>query len=178
MKTSEFIERFNELDTPYGETHYEISATKEESFAHGVVINVFKNKKFEITAARLPERVNAWDFYGGTPFSPEMLELMAELAKTPPEEREEQPKYVILNGLPRYGMCYYFSVDCDEGKLITSCVIGADIEECASFSKERLREAKKVLTPELAAAVDMMTVTLERAIELTEQSKHDEDDKR
>lgn len=97
---------------------------------------------------------------------------MAELAKTPPEEREEQPKYVILNGLPRYGMCYYFSVDCDEGQLITGCVIGASIEECASFSKERLCEAKKALTPELAAAVDMMTVTLERAIELTEKSKH------
>lgn len=174
MTISEFIERFNELGIPYGETHYDISATKEESFAHGVVINVFKNNKFEVTAARLPEGVSAWDFYGGAPFSPEMLELMAELAKTPPEEREEQPKYVILNGLPRYGMCYYFSVDCDEGKLITSCVIGADIEECASFSKKRLRECKNALTPELAAAVDMMTVKLERAIELTEKSKHDD----
>ena len=32
------------------------------------------------------------------------------------------------------------------------------------------------LTPELAAAVDMMTVTLERAIELTEKSRHDKMD--
>lgn len=175
MKTSEFIERFNELDMPYGETHYKISAAKEESFAHGVVINVFKNNKFEVTAARLPERVNAWDFYGGAPFSPEMLELMAELAKTPFEKRGDVQKYVILNGLPRYGMCYYFSVDCDEGQLFTSCVIGADnIEEYASFSKERLREAKNALTPELAAAVDIMTVNLELAIELTEKSKHDD----
>ena len=69
MKISEFIERFNELDMPYGETHYKVSAAKEESFAHGVVINVFKNNKFEVTAARLPEGVNAWDFYGGAPFS-------------------------------------------------------------------------------------------------------------
>lgn len=48
------------------------------------------------------------------------------------------------------------------------------LEERASFSKEWLREIKETLTPELAAAVDMMTVTLERAIELTEQSKHDD----
>lgn len=89
MKINEFIERFNELDTPYSETYFKISATKEKSFAHGVVINVFKNNKFAVTAARLPEGVSAWDFYGGAPFSPEMLELMAELAKTPPEERED-----------------------------------------------------------------------------------------
>lgn len=174
MTINEFIERFNELDMPYGETHYKISATKEAAFAHSVVINVFKNNTFQITAARLPEGFSGWYFYGGPPFAPQMLELMAELAKTPPEEREEQPKYVILNGPPRRGMCYYLSVDCNRGQLITSCVIGADIEKCASFSKERLREAKNALTPELATAVDMMTVTLERAIELTEESKHDE----
>lgn len=105
--------------------------------------------------------------------SPSLLRLMAELADTPPAKRKWTPKYVILNGLPRYGMCYYFSVDCDECQLITGCVIGADIEECASFSKEFLREIKEALTPELAAAVDMMTVTLERAIELTEKSRHE-----
>lgn len=168
MKTSEFIKQFNELDTIY-----DIRATKEIVFSHGVEVNEFENNKYK-TVARLPEDEKDWSFFGAFQYSPEMLELMAELAKTPPEEREEQPKYVILNGLPRYGMCYYFSVDCDEGKLITSCVIGADIEECSSFSKERLREIKEALTPELAAAVDMMTVTLERAIELTEESKHDD----
>ncbi|MFV4955482.1 hypothetical protein [Lactobacillus delbrueckii] len=177
MKTSEFIERFNELDTPYGETHYEISATKEESFAHGVVINVFKNKKFEITAARLPERVNAWDFYGGTPFSPEMLELMAELAKTPPEEREEQPKYVILNGLPHHGTCYYFLIDVINGRLLPRNLdeVGRSRpEDFGNYDKKHLDRCKKALTPELAAAVDIMKVTFERAVELTEKSKHDD----
>lgn len=173
MKINEFIERFNELGMPYPSVLYKISATKEESFAHGVVINVFKNNKFEVTAARLPEGVNAWDFYGGAPFSPEMLELMAELAKTPPEEREEQPEYVILNGVPHHGRCYYF-VTSRDGQLITSHVDGADIEKYAAFSQEELVERKKDLTPELAAAVDMMTVTLERAVELTEESRHDD----
>ena len=125
-----------------------------------------------MTKARLIEGEKVWDI-GGL-FDPKMLELMAELAKTPPEEREEQPKYVILNGLPRYGMCYYFSIDCDKGQLIPGCVIGSDIEGFASFSEERLCEAKKALTPELAAAVDMMKVTLERAIELNEKSRHDD----
>jgi hypothetical protein len=106
--------------------------------------------------------------------SSSLLRLMAELADTPPAKRRVTPKYVILNGMPRYGMCYYFSVDCDEGQLITGCVIGASIEGCASFSKERLCEAKKALTPELAAAIDMMTVSLECAIELTEKSRHDD----
>ena len=175
MKTSEFIERFNELDMPYGETHYKISAAKEESFAHGVVINVFKNNKFEVTAARLPEGVNAWDFYGGAPFSPKMLELMAELAKTPFEKREE--KYVILNGLPRHGTCHYFLIDVYSNRLLPCQLDGLDESNVAAmgaYSKEGLREAKKALTPELAAAVDMMTVTFEHAIELTEQSKHDD----
>lgn len=175
MKINEFIEQFNELDLPYPGVPFKISATKEESFAHGVVINVFKNNKFAVTAARLPEGVSAWDFYGGAPFYPEMLELMAELAKTPPEEREEQPKYVILNGLPHHGACYYFTIDGREGQLIPNLVTDVSrLEERASFSKEWLREIKGTLTPELAAAVDMMTVTLERAIELTEQSKHDD----
>lgn len=173
MKINEFIERFNELDMPYGETHYKISATKEAAFAHSVVINVFKNNTFQITAARLPEGFSGWYFYGGPPFAPQMLELMAELAKTPPEEREEQPKYVILNGLPRHGKCCYFAIS-REGQLITSHVDGAGIEKYAAYSQEGLVERKKDLTPEMAAAVDMMTVTLERAIELTEESKHDE----
>ena len=111
----------------------------------------------------------------GFVMSSSLLRLMAELADTPPEKRRVIPKYVILNGLPRCGMCYYFSVDCDEGQLITGCVSGESIEECASFSKERLCEAKKALPPELSAAVDMMTtVTLERAIELTEKSRDDD----
>lgn len=177
MKISEFIERFNELDMPYPSAHYKISATKEESFAHGVVINVFKNNKFEVTAARLPERVNAWDFYGGASFSPKMLELMAELAKTPFEKRGDVQKYVILNGLPRHGTCHYFLIDVHSGRLLPchlDVVDESDITAMGAYSKEGLRKAKTALSLELATAVDMMLVKLERAIELTEQSKYDD----
>lgn len=177
MKISEFIKQFNELDMPYGEAHYDISAAKEESFAHGVVINVFKNNKFEMTSARLPEGFTAWDFFGGAPFSPEMLDLMAELAKTPPEEREEQPKYVILNGLPHHGTCYYFLIDVINGRLLPRSLDemgGSRPEDFGNYDKNHLDRCKKALTPELAAAVDMMKVTFERAIELTEKSRHDD----
>lgn len=168
MKTSEFIKKFNKLVAPI----YIAERKVNEKDGRSVVINCADYSGKTVTKACLIEGGKVWDI-GGL-FGAEMLELMAELAKTPPEEREEQPKYVILNGLPRNGMCYYFSVDCNRGQLNTNCVIGADIEKCASFSKERLREIKKALTPELAAAVDMMTVKLERAIELTEKSKHDD----
>jgi len=90
MKTSEFIKWFNNLDTIY-----DIRAIREDGFLHGVLINEFRNTKYE-TVARLLENSNDWNFCGNFYFSPEMLELMAELAKTPPEEREDE-RFVILN---------------------------------------------------------------------------------
>ncbi|MBT8853745.1 hypothetical protein BTH55_02975 [Lactobacillus delbrueckii subsp. bulgaricus] len=170
MKTSEFIKRFNELDTCY-----DIRVVKEEVFAYGVEINNFESVNYE-TVARLPEDSKNWDFYGNFHFSPEMLELMAELAKTPPEEREGVQKYVILNGLPRHGTCHYFLIDVYSCRLLPCQLDGLDESSVAAmgaYSKDGLREAKKALTPELAAAVDMMTVTFERAIELTEKSGRD-----
>lgn len=122
----------------------------------------------------MPEDENDWSFFGCFHFSPEMLELMAELAKTPPEEREDVKKYVILNGDPRHGTCYYFIIDDRDGRLIPSHVGGAGIEKFASFSEEVLIKRKLALGPELAAAVDKLTVSLECAIELTEKSKHDD----
>ncbi len=169
MKISEFIKQFNELGTVY-----DIQAIREEVFSHGVLINKFGSTKYE-AAARLPEDSNNWNFYGNSYFSPEMLELMAELAKTPPEEREEQPKYVILNGDPRHGTCYYFVIDDRDGRLIPNLVTDVSkLEERASFSGEELIKRKLALGPELAAAVDKLTVSLECAIELMEKSKHDD----
>lgn len=169
MKTSEFIKQFNELDTIY-----DIRATKEIVFSHGVEVNEFEDIKYK-TVARLPEDEKDWSFFGAFQYSPEMLELMAELAKTPPEEREEQPKYVILNGDPRHGTCYYFIIDDRDGRLIPSHVNNVSkLEECGSFSGEVLIKRKLALGPELAAAVDKLTVSLECAIELMEKSKHDD----
>lgn len=106
--------------------------------------------------------------------SPSLLRLMAELADTPPAKRKETPKYVILNGLPHHGTCHAFLIDAQRGMLIPSHLDVMDDISSGIYSKEDLREAKKALTPELAAAVDMMTVTLERAIELREKSRHDD----
>lgn len=176
MKTSEFIKQFNKLDVYYHEldTFFHIRAVQEEVFSHGVEINKYESGKDQ-TVARLPEDSNDWDFYGGSHFSPEMLELMLELAKTPPEEREDVQKYVILNGDPRHGTCYYFIIDDRDGRLIPNLATDASkLEKNASFSSEVLVKRKLALGPELAAAVDKLTVSLECAIELTEKSKHDD----
>lgn len=169
MKTSEFIKKFNKLVAPI----YIAERKGNEKDGRSVVINCADYCGKTVTKARLIEGEKVWDI-GGL-FGAEMLELMAELAKTHPEEREDVKKYVILNGDPRHGTCYYFTIDVCDGRLIPNLVTDVSkLEERASFSKDGLREGKNALTPELAAAVDMMTVTLERAIELTEQSKHDD----
>ncbi|CDR75478.1 hypothetical protein LOB94_03625 [Lactobacillus delbrueckii subsp. bulgaricus] len=171
MKNSEFIERFNDLDKIY-----DIRATKDIVFSHGVEVNEFEDNNYK-TVARLPEDEKDWSFFGAFQCSPQMLELMAELAKTPPEEREDVQKYVILNGLPRHGTCHYFLIDVYSCRLLPCQLDGLDESDVAAmgaYSKDGLREAKKALTPELATAVDMMKVTFERAIELTENSRHDD----
>lgn len=168
MKTSEFIKRFNEVAL----TNYS-AQRKDDGDDRNLYINHVDYFGQSMTKACLMEGNTVWHISDGL-FSAEMLELMAELAKTPPEEREEQPKYVILNGLPRHGTCHYFFIARRYGRLFSNNIDAAGIEKKASFSKEWLRDCKKMLTPELAAAVDMMTVTQERAIELTEKSEHDD----
>lgn len=168
MKISEFIKRFNELGTVY-----DIRAIREDVFLHGILINKLGSSKYE-AAARLSENSNDWNFCGNTYLSPEMLELMAKMAKTPPEEREDE-RFVILNGDPRHGTCYYFVIDDRDGRLIPNLVTDVSkLEEYASFSGEVLVKRKLALGPELAAAVDKLTVSLECAIELMEKSKHDD----
>ena len=166
MKINEFIEQFNELDLPYPSVLYKISATKEESFAHGVVINVFKNNKFEVTAARLPEGVNAWDFYGGAPFSSKMLELMAELAETPPEEREDaQQKYVILNS--DYQFLYhwdYFKIGDKTEYLRLYCTDDPKDLIGGSYTLEELEKEKRWLPEKWRGAINSMLTPLDVAL--------------
>lgn len=98
MKISEFIKQFNELDTVL-----DIHAAKENAMSHVVEINEFESTAYK-TVARLPEDSKDWTFFGCFNFSPEMLELMAELAKTPPEEREDvdAAKRIISAGTTIY----------------------------------------------------------------------------
>lgn len=135
MKTSEFIKKFNKLVAPI----YIAERKGNEKDGRSVVINCADYRGKSMTKACLIEGGKVWDI-GGL-FSAKMLELMAELAKTPPEE---QPKYVILNGLPHHGTCYYFTINGREGQLIPNLVTDvSELEERASFSKERLREIKR-----------------------------------
>ena len=166
MTINEFIKQFNELDMPYGETHYKMSATKEESFAHGVVINVFKNSKFEVTAARLPEGASAWDFHGGAPFSPEMLELMAELAKTPPEERKDTERYVILNSeLRHHGHWYYFKIGDRNEYFRYRSTSDPEVLKMGSYTLEELEKEKRWLPEKWRGAINSMLTPLDVALE-------------
>lgn len=167
MTTEEFIEKVN--------TIHDVVEIKATVNGRGdILLRVFDEDEdvpFEI--AILKRHAINWGILTTSllVIPTKILKLMVELA----ESREEDNKYVILNGDPRHGTCYYFTIDVRDGRLIPNLVTDVSkLEERASFSKERLREIKNALTPELAAAVDMMTVTLERAIELTEQSKHDD----
>lgn len=160
MKINEFIYGFDE-----GSTYAEYDEQGN--------VYIYDNT-YDTMMAQLVIDSSVWEVEDyGFVMSPSLLRSMAELADTPPAKRRETPKYVILNGLPRHGTCYYF-VTGRYDQLIASHDDGVSIEKYAAFSQEELVERKKHLTPELAAAVDMMTVTLERAIELTEKSRHDD----
>ena len=161
MKVSEFIYRFDD------------ELTYAEYDEQG---NVYiYDKTYDTMMAQLGIDSSVWEVEDdGFVMSSSLLRLMAELADTPPVKRKCEPKYVILNGIPHHGTCYYFFIDRRYGQLISNNIDKAGIEKHASFSEEWLRDCKKMLTPELEAAVDMMTVTLERAIELTEKSEHED----
>lgn len=85
MKTSEFIRKFNEAGRP------DYSAQrKDNGDDRNLVINHVdyrgKSMTRATTKACLIEGNTVWDIDGGL-FSAKMLELMAKLAKTPPELR-------------------------------------------------------------------------------------------
>ncbi len=162
MKISEFIYGFNEC-------------SRNAQYDEQGNVYIYDNT-YDSVMAQLGSNSSVWEVEDDSfVMSPSLLRLMAELADTPPAKRKGTPKYVILNGLPRHGTCYFFVIDDRERRLIPNLVIDVNkLEEYASFSDEVLVERKRKLTPELAAGVDTMTVTLERAIELTEKSKHDD----
>lgn len=90
MKISEFIERFNELDTVL-----DIHAAKENAMSHSVEINEFESTAYK-TVARLPEDSKDWTFFGCFNFSPEMLELMAEMSELVMESKQNGTTTIVL----------------------------------------------------------------------------------
>ncbi len=161
MKISEFIYGFNEC-------------SRNAQYDEQGNVYIYDNT-YDTMMAQLGIDSSVWEIEDDSfVMSPSLLRLMAELADTPPEERKVIRKYVILNGLPHHGTCRAFFIDAQRGMLIPIHLDVMDDISLGIYSKEELREAKKALTLELAAAVDMMTVTLERAIELAEKSRHDD----
>lgn len=78
--------------------------------------NVYIYDNNDTMMAQLAINSSMWEVEDyGFVISPSLLRLMAELADTPPAKRKGTPKYVILNGLPRHGTCYFFKIDDREG---------------------------------------------------------------
>ena len=167
MKTSEFIKQFNKLDTVY-----DIRAIREKTFLHEVLINKFINTKYE-TIARLPENSNDWNFCGNFYFSPEMLELMAELAKTPPEEREDE-RFVILNSKIRQQHWEYIKICNDNQYFILRNTSDPEILTMESYTIEELEDQKKWLPVKWRNAIDSMLTPLDVALEMGKRNKHED----
>lgn len=166
MTTEEFIEAVNAIDN--------WDEIKAYGSARGDVFlrTHYGDKDVDMEIAILGKHDTSWGIrsISQVTFPTKILKLMVELA----ESRAEDNKCVILNGKPRHGTCYYFTIDDRDGRLIPNTATDVSkLEERASFSSEVLIKRKLALTPELSAVVDLMTVTLERAIKLTEKSKHD-----
>lgn len=150
MTIDEFIEAVNAL--PYEETGG-IEAVSKNSC-------VFLRAN-SIELAGLETYATDWAFVGhGHTIPTKILKLMVELA----ESREEENKYVILNGKP-------FSLDgnistrvfvFNEGNLSFATV---SLDEMADFSytKGELKYWKATLPKNLQEAVDLLTVTVSEA---------------
>lgn len=151
MTTEEFVEAVNAI------------GNKDEIDAKVAPTDCVLLSKCEYLLAALGKHDITWCFttYGADVTVPtKILKLMVELA----ESREEENKYVILNGLP-------FSLD---GSLSTRLFLInddnlsfaiANINNLADFSytKEELELLKTTLPKKLQEAVDLLTVTVSEA---------------
>ena len=167
MKTSEFIKQFCNLDTIY-----DITAEKEENFLHGVVIKKFGITKYEIVA-RLPGDSRDWHFYENFRFSPEMLDLMIKLAKTSPEEREDE-RFVILNSKIRQQHWEYIKICNDNQYFILRNTNDPETLIMESYTNEELEDQKKWLPVKWRSAIDSMLTPLDVALEMGKENKHED----
>lgn len=167
MKTSEFIKRFNELDT-----FYDINAGRENAVSDGVEIKEFESIGYR-PVAKLFEGSTDWHFYGNFRFSPEMLELMAKLAKTPPEEREDE-RFVILNSRIRQQHWEYIKICNDNQYFILRNTNDPETLIMESYTIEELEDQKKWLPVKWRSAIDSMLTPLDVALEMGKEKKHED----
>lgn len=151
MTTDEFVEAVNALDNR-DEVDAEVSP----------IGDVLLNKCGYLIAA-LGKRDTKWSFVSAThavTIPTKILKLMVELA----ESREDDNRYVILNGKPFFdngsiSIRAFLIIDAS----LDSNIVSIDDLNDFAYSEEELAQLKATLPKELQDAVDMLTVTVGEA---------------
>lgn len=155
MTIKEFVEAVNALDN-----RDEVDA--EVSPIGGVLLN-----KCGYLIAALGKRDTKWSFVSAThavTIPTKILKLMVELA----ESREDDNRYVILNGKPFFDngsisiRVFVINSVINEGRLSFATVSLDNLNNFA-YSKEELEQLKSTLPEKLQDAVDTLTVTVSEA---------------
>lgn len=150
MTTEEFVEAVNSLDN-----RDEIDAYLAPDGT------VSLNKCGYSLVAALGTHAIKWCLYGVDVTIPtKILKLMVELA----ESREDENKYVILNGKPflSEGELSTRLFLINEGSL-SFCTVSIDDLDDFAHTKENLEKLKATLPKKLQNAVDLLTVTVGEA---------------
>lgn len=156
MTTEEFIEAVNALDN-----WDEIKAYESE---RGDVLlrPHYGDKDVDMEIAILGKHDTSWGIrsISQVTFPTKILKLMVELA----ESREEDNKYMILNGKPfllEGGLSIrVFLIDKNS---LSSCILGIDDLNDFAYTKEELEQLKSTLPKKLQEAVNLLTVTVGEA---------------
>ena len=159
MTTEEFIEAVNAIDNRDG-----IKAYIDRDG------DIFLQTFDECSIALLEKHHINWDIWSTfqVTISTKILKLMIELA----ESREEDNKYVILNGKPFFidgsiSTRAFLIID----NSLSSSIVSIDELNDFAYTKEELEQLKLTLPTKLQDAVDMLTVTVSEAKKVL---KHDD----
>lgn len=160
MTTEEFIEAVNAID----------DVVKIKATVNGrgdILLRVFdEDEDVPLEIAMLKKHAVNWGVlaYSLAVIPTKILKLMVELA----ESKEEDNKYVILNGKPFFDngsisiRVFVINSVINEGRLSFATVSLDNLNNFA-YSKEELEQLKATLPKNLQEAVDLLTVTVSEA---------------
>lgn len=160
MTTNEFVEAVNAIDDVV-----EIKATVNGR--GDILLRVFdEDEDVPLEIAILKRHAINWGILATSlvVIPTKILKLMAEL----PESREEENKYVILNGKPFFDdgsisiRVFVINSVINEGRLSFATVSLDNLNDFA-YTKEELEQLKSTLPKKLQGAVDLLTVTVSEA---------------
>lgn len=160
MTTEEFVEAVNAIDV---DDRNELEAYTNRDG------DIFLQTFDECSIAQLEKHHINWDIWSTfqVTIPTKILKLMIELA----ESREEDNKYVILNGKPfllEGGLSIrVFLIDKNS---LSSCILDIDDLNDFAYTKEELEQLKTTLPKKLQDTVDLLTVTVGEAKKVL---KHD-----